>query len=227
MIELVHLGRTFMVGGRPLHALKDMTLTIRDGEYLAIMGPSGSGKSTFLNILGCLDTPSSGQYLLDDREIGGLGESELARVRMYQFGFVFQSFHLISRLSALENIKVPMVLAGVSGREATRRAQQAIDRVGLLERGDHRPDQLSGGERQRVAIARALIMDPPVILADEPTGNLDSKSGQGIIDLLEGLNAAGKTLIMVTHDPRMGERARRLVRVEDGCLALDQEQAGS
>jgi putative ABC transport system ATP-binding protein len=202
-------------------------LDIAAGEYVAIMGPSGSGKSTLLNILGCLDRPTAGSYVLDSEEVATLDERQLSAVRQRSIGFVFQSFHLVPRLSALGNVELPMVFAGVDPAERRARAQQALDSVGLTPRADHRPNQLSGGERQRVAIARAVVMKPAILLADEPTGNLDSRSGREVIELIESMNAAGLTLIVVTHDQALGDRARRLVRLGDGQIVLDERRPGA
>lgn len=221
MIELVGVTRRFDVGGRPLWALKGIDLVIRDGEYVSIMGPSGSGKSTLLNIVGCLDRPTSGQYRLDGREVSELGEAVLSRIRGRRIGFVFQMFHLVPRLTAAENVELPMIFAGIERRERARRVAEALASVGLADRAHHRPDQLSGGERQRVAIARAVVMRPSILLADEPTGNLDTVAGREIIDLLERMHAQGLTLIVVTHDPAVGERAERRLRMRDGLLFED------
>ena len=221
MIALAGISRTFEVGGRPVHALREIDLDIPAGEYVSIMGPSGSGKSTLLNIIGCLDRPTSGTYQLDGRETSRLSETQLSLVRRHKIGFVFQFFHLVPRLTAAENVELPLVFAGEDPRERRQRAGEALDAVGLSERSDHRPDQLSGGERQRVAIARAIVMQPAILLADEPTGNLDTSVGGEIIELLEQRNADGLTLLVVTHDPDIGERARRRVRLADGRVAAD------
>ncbi len=221
MIELSDICRTFTVGGQEVRAMDHVSLTIGAGEYLSIMGPSGSGKSTLLNIIGLLDTPNSGTYLLDGRDVTSLADEQLAATRSRKIGFIFQFFHLIPRLSAAQNIELPLMLAGVPLRQRRQRSAVLIDSFGLGNRRHHRPDELSGGQRQRVAIARAVINQPAVLLADEPTGNLDRSSGAEIIDLLEGLNRAGQTLVIVTHDPEIGERARRRVRVVDGRLASD------
>jgi putative ABC transport system ATP-binding protein len=207
------------VGGRPVHALRGISLEVPTGGYLSIMGPSGSGKSTLLNILGCLDRPDAGSYVLDGREVSGLSEDELALVRRNKIGFVFQVFHLVPRLTALDNVALPMLFAGAPARERGEKAAKALAAVGLSDRADHRPDQLSGGERQRVAIARSTVMGPSILLADEPTGNLDSKSGKEVIELLESMNAAGLTLIVVTHDPGVGRRAHSQLRLVDGAEA--------
>jgi putative ABC transport system ATP-binding protein len=221
MIELRGITRSFLVGGRPVHALRGIDLAVAAGEYVSIMGPSGSGKSTLLNIIGCLDRPSAGSYRLDGRETADLSEIELSRVRRHKIGFVFQFFHLVPRLTAVQNVELPMIFAGIEPRDRQRRIDAALDSVGLSERRDHRPDQLSGGERQRVAIARAIVMEPAVVLADEPTGNLDSSVGREIIELLERMNAGGLTLLIVTHDPEVGGRSRRQVRLADGRVISD------
>ena len=219
MIELEDVGRTYRVGGESLHALRDFTETIDAGDYVAVMGPSGSGKSTLLNILGCLDRPTSGSYRLDGETVSTLSELELSEIRRHKIGFVFQAFHLVPRLTALENLGLPMLLAGVPREERRERATVALESVGLAERADHRPAELSGGERQRVAIARATIMRPRILLADEPTGNLDTAAGRQIMELLEGMNTEGLTLITVTHDPNIGRRARRSLLLSDGRIA--------
>ncbi len=218
MIELSGVGRAYEVGGEVLHALRDVDETIDSGDYVALMGPSGSGKSTLLNVMGCLDQPTSGTYRLDGREVGSLTEDELSEVRRHKIGFVFQSFHLIPRLSAVENVALPMMLAGVSVAERRKRALEALETVGLAKRADHRPNEISGGEAQRVAIARATIMRPAILLADEPTGNLDSASGATVVALLEELNAQGLTLVVVTHDPNMAARAKRVLLMRDGRI---------
>jgi putative ABC transport system ATP-binding protein len=201
-----------------VHALRGIDLVVPDGEYLSVMGPSGSGKSTLLNLLGCLDRPTSGSYRLDGREVAELDDLELSRVRRHKIGFVFQAFHMVPRLTAKGNVELPMVFAGVPPEERSRRAEAALSSVGLHERMDHRPDQLSGGERQRAAIARAMVMGPSLLLADEPTGNLDSVSGGEVIALLEAMNASGLTLVVVTHDAVLGARARRQIRMADGAV---------
>jgi len=221
MIRLAGVSRTFQVGDQPVHALRDIDLSLAHGEYAAIMGPSGSGKSTLLNILGLLDRPDAGTYMLNGTETTTLGEEQRARLRRDTIGFVFQSFHLIARLSAAENVELPLVLAGVPSRERRERVAHILEAVGLTDRAHHRPDQLSGGQRQRVAIARATIMEPGLILADEPTGNLDRASGQEVIGTLEALNARGLTLLVVTHDAEIGQRARRRIRMDDGAVVED------
>ncbi len=221
MIGLRGIDRTYVVGSQAVRALRGVDLEIAAGEYVSIMGPSGSGKSTLLNILGCLDRPTAGEYELDGQATGRLSEAELSRVRRHRIGFVFQFFHLVPRLTAAENVELPMMFAGVEPADRRRRVDRALVAVGLAPRRDHRPDQLSGGERQRVAIARATVMEPAILLADEPTGNLDSRSGGEIVALLERMNGEGLTLIVVTHDAEIGGRARRRVRLQDGRVVGD------
>lgn len=220
-IELQAIERTFTLGDSEVHALRDLNLAIEAGEYVAVMGPSGSGKSTLLNLLGLLDRPNAGHYRLEGRDVTTLSSDEQAAVRRTRIGFVFQSFHLVPRLTAAENIALPLMLAGMPAGERNLRVSRALRDFGLDTRAGHRPDELSGGQRQRVAIARATIMQPAVLLADEPTGNLDRQTGQEVTALLEALNAAGTTLIVVTHDPLMGGRARRQLLMEDGALKQD------
>jgi putative ABC transport system ATP-binding protein len=221
VIHLAALDRTFVVGERPVHALRGIDLRIEAGEYVSVMGPSGSGKSTLLNILGCLDRPTAGSYRFAGEETAHLPENELSRLRRHQIGFVFQFFHLVPRLTAIANVELPMVFAGITPRERTERARRVLEIVGLTPRAAHRPDQLSGGEQQRVAIARAVVMNPALLLADEPTGNLDSGSGREIVALIEGMNQRGLTLIVVTHDPQLGGRARRQIHLRDGAIVVD------
>ena len=218
MISLRGICRHYRLGEQQLAALTDIDLDIQQGEYLSIMGPSGSGKSTLLNQIALLDRPTAGAYLLNGRNVTSLPDDELARIRRENMGFVFQFFHLIPRLTAAENIEIPMLLAGVDPALRKRKAADAISAFGLADRSAHRPDQLSGGERQRVAIARATIMQPGTLLADEPTGNLDQATGKQVIDLLEQLNREGVTLIMVTHDQAIGSRAGRRIRIVDGRI---------
>lgn len=220
-IELQGIERIFTLGDSAVHALRPLDLRIDAGEYVAIMGPSGSGKSTLLNLLGLLDRPDAGRYHLEGRDVTTLSGDEQAAVRRTRIGFVFQSFHLVPRLTAAENIALPLMLAGMPAAERKQRTNRALHDFGLDRRADHRPEELSGGQRQRVAIARATIMQPAVLLADEPTGNLDRQTGQEVTALLEALNAAGTTLIVVTHDPGMGSRARRQLLMEDGALQRD------
>jgi len=219
VIELAQVERVYDVGGTEVHALQAFDLQVPAGDYVSVMGPSGSGKSTLLNIIGCLDRPTSGSYRFDGREVAELDESDLTMIRRHQIGFVFQTFHLVPRLTAVGNVELPMMFAGVAAAERRQRTARALAAVGLSDRATHRPDQLSGGERQRVAIARAVVMGPSLLLADEPTGNLDSKSGDEVIRLLERMNDEGLTLIIVTHDPSIGQRARRRIRMLDGRLA--------
>jgi putative ABC transport system ATP-binding protein len=221
MICLEHVHRVFQVGEQKVHALNDLMLHIGRGEYLSIMGPSGSGKSTLLNILGILDRSTSGRYLLDGTDVTSLNDDQQARTRREKIGFVFQFFHLVPRLTAEQNIELPLVLAGVSSAERKARTGRVLQAVGLEERAHHRPEELSGGQRQRIAIARATIMEPAVLLADEPTGNLDRASGKEVIEILEQLNRKGITLIIVTHDPEIGGRARRRIRLVDGRITSD------
>jgi putative ABC transport system ATP-binding protein len=221
MIRLERLNRVFHVGDQQVHALRDVDLDIGKGEYLSLMGPSGSGKSTLLNIIGLLDRPTSGRYLLDGQDVTALTDEQQAQVRREKIGFVFQFFHLIARLSAQQNVELPMVLGGLPAAERARRARALLERYGLGNRTHHRPEQLSGGQRQRVAIARATVMQPGVLLADEPTGNLDRASGQEVIALLEALHEQGTTLILVTHDPALGQRAHRRLRLVDGSIDQD------
>ncbi len=223
MMRLERICRDFPVGDQIVHALDHVDLDIGAGEYISVMGPSGSGKSTLLNLLGLLDRPTSGTYWLNGKDVSRLPDTELAEQRQRNIGFIFQSFHLIPRLSALENVELPLVLGGHSPRDRRRRAREVLDAVGLGARIDHRPDQLSGGERQRVAIGRAIVMKPSVLLADEPTGNLDSKSGQEVVDILEALNADGICLLVVTHDADLGRRARRRLTMHDGRIVGDDQ----
>ena len=221
MIRLDGLCRDFQVGDQVVHALDHVEIEIPDGEYISIMGPSGSGKSTLLNILGLLDTPSAGSYWLDGVNTSTMPDDELAETRQRQIGFVFQFFHLVARMTAFENVELPMVLAGYPMAERRKKGGLALERVGLAARVEHRPDQLSGGERQRVAIARSIVMEPNLLLADEPTGNLDSHSGREIIDIMEDLNGQGLTLVVVTHDPGVGKRSGRRLTMEDGRIVGD------
>jgi putative ABC transport system ATP-binding protein len=223
MIELTDLSRHFQVGDQLVKALDSVELRIGDGEYVSIMGPSGSGKSTLLNVIGLLDRPTAGRYLLDGRETTSLDDDELAHVRARKIGFIFQSFHLVPRMTAFENVELPMVLAEVSPAERRQRADAVLASLNLTDRAHHRPDQLSGGQRQRVAIARAMVMEPTVLLADEPTGNLDHVSGGDVLAALELLNARGITLLVVTHDDEVAARSRRHVRMRDGRVVLDEK----
>ncbi len=222
MIRLAGIDRTFVVGDEKVRALREVNLQIAPGEYLSIMGPSGSGKSTLLNVIGLLDRPDAGTYELDGRNVTALSDDELARVRREKMGFVFQFFHLVPRLSAEQNIELPMVLAGIDPAERRRRLDRLLAEYGLETRARHRPDQLSGGQCQRVAIARAMAMGPSVILADEPTGNLDRHTGQEVMAVLEGVHHSGGTVLLVTHDPEIGSRAHRKVRMVDGAVVADE-----
>ena len=223
MIRLSGIARTFLVGGEEVHALRAVDLAITKGEYLSIMGPSGSGKSTLLNIVGLLDRPNAGIYELDGGNVTALNDDELARVRREKIGFVFQFFHLVPRLTALQNIELPMVLAGIDPAERRQRLARLLAEYGLEERAHHRPDQLSGGQCQRVAIARAMAMGPTVILADEPTGNLDRHTGQEVLSVLERVHHDGGTVVIVTHDPDIGARSHRRLRMLDGAIVSDEK----
>ena len=225
MIRFTGIERTFVVGGETVRALRSVTLEISQGEYLSIMGPSGSGKSTLLNVIGLLDRPNAGTYELDGRDVTGLSDDELARVRREKMGFVFQFFHLVPRLSAEQNIELPMVLAGIEPGERRKRLVRLLADYGLEDRARHRPEQLSGGQCQRVAIARAMSMGPPVILADEPTGNLDRHTGQEVMAVLERLHGNGGTVVVVTHDPEIGSHADRTLRMIDGAVISDERAA--
>jgi putative ABC transport system ATP-binding protein len=221
VISLARIKREFQVGDERVLALRDVDLTIETGEYVAVMGPSGSGKSTLLNMIGLLDRPDSGSYLLEGEDMTTLSDRQQAALRRHKIGFVFQFFHLVPRMSAAENIELPMMLAGLESGERKKRVKETLEAFGLANRARHRPDQLSGGQRQRVAIARATVMQPHILLADEPTGNLDRVSGKDVIDILEALNQKNITLIMVTHDPELGRRARRQINMVDGRIDTD------
>ncbi len=221
MINLSGIRRQFSVGDEQVTALDDIDLSISSGEYVSIMGPSGSGKSTLLNVIGLLDRPDSGSYHLEGEDMTTLGDAQQAALRRHKIGFVFQFFHLVPRMSAAENIELPMMLAGLAVSERKKRVNEVLQAFGLSDRAKHRPDQLSGGQRQRVAIARATIMQPHILLADEPTGNLDRLSGQEVINIIEALNQKGLTLIMVTHDPELGKRSGRRIRMVDGLIDSD------
>jgi putative ABC transport system ATP-binding protein len=218
VIQLKDLWRTYTVGDSEVHALHGVDLAISSGDYLAVVGPSGSGKSTLLNILGCLDRPTAGDYVFDGRDVGQLSDIERTKLRQHQIGFVFQFFHLLARLTAQGNVELPMLFAGVSRAERRTRAADALAAVGLSDRAHHRPDQLSGGQRQRVAIARAVVMGPGLVLADEPTGNLDKASAFEVMDLLDSMNRDGQTVVLVTHDPEVADRAKNRVRMDDGDI---------
>jgi putative ABC transport system ATP-binding protein len=221
VIRVEGLTKTYRMGSEEVHALRGVHLEIRRNEYVAVMGPSGSGKSTFMNLIGCLDIPSAGQYWLNGQPVAGLSEEALARIRNREIGFVFQSFNLLPRASALDNVALPLVYAGVRKRERRERAAALLDKVGLGARKDHRPNELSGGQRQRVAIARALVTQPALLLADEPTGALDSKTGEEIMALFGELHAQGQTLMLVTHEPDIAEHAERILFLKDGVIERD------
>jgi len=225
VICLEQVERVFQVGEEMVYALRQVNLTVQPGEYVSIMGPSGSGKSTLLNILGLLDRPDRGIYRLEGLDTTELSERKQADIRRHKIGFIFQFFHLIPRLTAAENVELPLTLAGVAAGQRQARVAEALERLGLADRARHRPDQLSGGQRQRVAIARATIMQPAIILADEPTGNLDRASGNDVIETIEGLNRAGMTVVIVTHDPELGKRTGRQVRMLDGRIEDDRRRA--
>ncbi|WP_181781531.1 ABC transporter ATP-binding protein [Pseudonocardia pini] len=222
MIELERVSKVYKTGDLELRALDDVSLRIDDGDLVAIMGPSGSGKSTMMNILGCLDVPSSGTYLLDGIDVGGLSDNRLADIRNTKIGFVFQSFNLLPRTSAIRNVELPMVYAGTRNRRG--RAQRALTRVGLADRADHKPNELSGGQQQRVAVARALVTEPTMILADEPTGNLDTTSTVDVMNLFVELNEAGRTVVLITHEPEVAEFAKRVVTLRDGRIVSDERR---
>ena len=225
VIQLRGVYRTYTVGGQSLHALNDVDLDIARNEYVAIIGASGSGKSTLMNLIGCLDRATRGEYRLEGTPVGGMNETELARIRNREIGFVFQSFNLLARASALKNVMQPLVYRGISRAERRERAREALERVGLGDRLDSRPNELSGGQRQRVAIARALVGKPAILLADEPTGNLDSHTSREIISLIDQVHDSGQTVIMVTHEPDIAAHCRRVIRLEDGRVAEDRRQA--
>ena len=223
MIELRGITKEYHMGTQTIHALRGVDLAVRDGEFVAIMGPSGSGKSTLMNMIGCLDQPTNGTYKLDGIDVSQMSDDELAQVRNRRVGFVFQNYNLLPRTPAVNQVALPLMYAGYGRRERRQRAEEALRAVGLGDRLDHRPDELSGGQQQRVAIARALAAEPTIILADEPTGNLDTASGEEILDIFDDLNARGITLIFVTHDPEVAERARRTVLLRDGSIVSDQD----
>lgn len=220
-IQLCDIKKVYQMGETEVAALAGVSIDIKEGEFTAIMGPSGSGKSTLMNILGCLDRPTSGSYILDGHEVASQSDDELAETRNKRIGFVFQNFNLLPRISALQNVALPLVYAGVDKGERLKRAAKALEAVGLGHRLDHQPNELSGGQRQRVAIARALVNEPTIIMADEPTGNLDSKSGVEVMGIFQALNDAGRTIILVTHEPDIAEHARRVIHVRDGLIVQD------
>jgi putative ABC transport system ATP-binding protein len=225
LIETRDLWKTYVMGGEEIHALRGLSIEIDRGEYVAIMGPSGSGKSTLMNLIGCLDTPTKGSYLLNAKEVASMNDDELARIRNEEIGFVFQTFNLLPRATALHNVELPLVYAGVSGKVRQERAREALAKVELTERASHRPNELSGGQRQRVAIARALVNNPSILLADEPTGNLDSKTGSEIMGVFEKLHANGNTIVLVTHEPDIAAFAHRAIHIRDGQVEKDVRRA--
>jgi putative ABC transport system ATP-binding protein len=222
MIDLSHITKTYRMGEVDITVLTDVSLSVKQGELIAIMGPSGSGKSTLMNIIGCLDRPTSGVYRFETREISTLSDDELASVRNVKIGFVFQTFNLLPRFSARKNVEVPLIYSGVPASVRRERAIPLLEKVGLAERMDHKPTELSGGQQQRVAIARALVNNPPLLLADEPTGNLDSHSGEEILNILTGLNKQGVTIVIVTHDPGVAARCKRIINLKDGGIVKDE-----
>jgi putative ABC transport system ATP-binding protein len=225
LIETRDIWKTYVMGSEEIHALRGVSIEIEKGEYVAIMGPSGSGKSTLMNLIGCLDTPSKGSYLLNGKQVGEMNDNELARIRNEEIGFVFQTFNLLPRATALQNVELPLVYAGVAGKERQDRAKAALDKVELSDRKSHRPNELSGGQRQRVAIARALVNNPSILLADEPTGNLDSKTGAEIMALFARLHEAGNTIVLVTHEADVAAFAHRTIHVRDGRVEKDVRQS--
>ena len=224
LIETRDLWKTYVMGSEEIHALRGVSIEIQRGEYVAIMGPSGSGKSTLMNLIGCLDTPTKGSYLLNGKQVGDMNDNELARIRNEEIGFVFQTFNLLPRASALHNVELPLVYAAVPSKDRQVSARAALEKVELSERMNHRPNELSGGQRQRVAIARALVNNPSILLADEPTGNLDSKTGNEIMGLFDRLHAAGNTIILVTHEADIAAYARRAIHLRDGQVEKDVQQ---
>jgi putative ABC transport system ATP-binding protein len=225
LIETRDLWKTYVMGEEEIHALRGVSILIERGEYVAIMGPSGSGKSTLMNLIGCLDTPSKGSYLLNDKEVAAMNDDDLARIRNEEIGFVFQTFNLLPRATALHNVELPLVYAGVTGKVRIERAKLALEKVELMSRAGHRPNELSGGQRQRVAIARALVNDPSILLADEPTGNLDSKTGNEIMGVFDRLHQGGNTIVLVTHEPEIAAYAHRVIHIRDGQVEKDVSRA--
>lgn len=221
IIETTDISKRYIMGSEVIEALKSVTISVNKGEYVAFMGPSGSGKSTLMNIIGCLDTPTAGRYVLNGKDVSDMTESELAEIRNKEIGFVFQTFNLLPRMSSLENVALPLIYSGLNKTDRTEKAQLALRNVGLENRGGHKPNELSGGQRQRVAIARALVNDPSILLADEPTGNLDTKTSYEIMDLFDQLHSKGNTIVMVTHEEDIAKYAHRIIRLRDGLVESD------
>ncbi|MGD9148283.1 MAG: ABC transporter ATP-binding protein [Anaerolineae bacterium] len=227
MIEIKNVTKVYQMGEVEVHALRGVSLQIKDGEFLTIMGPSGSGKSTLMNLLGCLDSPTEGIYTLHDRDVSHLTDAQLAHIRNQEIGFVFQQFNLLPRTSALRQVELPLMYGGVSARERNKQARAALEAVGLGDRMGHKPDELSGGQQQRVAVARALVTQPSIIMADEPTGNLDTRSGEEVLTIFQQLNEQGITVIFVTHDPEIAEYSRRTIHIRDGLIERDEPVNGN
>jgi putative ABC transport system ATP-binding protein len=225
LIETRDLWKTYVMGEEEIHALRGVSLGIEPGEYVAIMGPSGSGKSTLMNLIGCLDTPTKGSYLLNGKEVAAMNDDELARIRNEEIGFVFQTFNLLPRATALHNVELPLIYAGMPSKDRQERAKQALEKVELMSRANHRPNELSGGQRQRVAIARALVNNPSILLADEPTGNLDSKTGNEIMGVFDRLHQGGNTIVLVTHEADIAAYAHRVISIRDGQVEKDVQRA--